>query len=153
MRSLLVFQTVVIGGLVLYSCSSEKHSGHVAAETAVGIDSFDGVTIIVKNYQEQKKFYKDVLSLPVESEYSDAIFFKIGNRKLGLFVKGHHKEGDTSLEGASKGISHFEFGVSAATAKRLDEKLKSSGFHAYRDNYKDADGNLFHFNIDGLVRY
>ena len=63
------------------------------------------------------------------------------------------QEGDASLEGASKGISHFEFGVSSETSELLSEKLKKVGFHAYRDVFKDADGNLFHFNLDGKVNY
>lgn len=150
-KYLLVVQSVLFAGFILYACAERPSSQ--ASETLMKIESFDGVTIIVKDYEAQKKFYRDILGLPVESEYSDAIFFKIGEKKLGLFAKGHHKEGDESLEGASKGISHFEFGVSSETAKELDEKLKKAGFHAYRDNYKDADGNLFHFNLDRKVNY
>lgn len=151
-KSLFALQTVIFAGFIFYACD-EKPADSVVAQKVMKINSLDGITIIVKDYAAQKKFYKDVLGLPVESEYSDAIFFKVGDRKLGLFAKGHHKEGDASLEGASKGISHFEFGVSAEDAKLLDEKLKTAGFHAYRDNYKDADGNLFHFNMDGKVNY
>ncbi|MGH9945607.1 MAG: VOC family protein [Pyrinomonadaceae bacterium] len=151
-KYLFIVQAVIFGAFILYACG-EKSASQVKEQQTMKINSFDGVTIIVKDYEAQKKFYRDVLGLPVESEYSDAIFFKIGDRKLSLFAKGHHKEGDASLEGASKGISHFEFGVSAETAKLLDEKLKNAGFHAYRDNYKDADGNLFHFNLDGKVNY
>ncbi len=151
-RYLLAAQTVLFAGFILYACG-DRAASQKNEQNAMKINSFDGVTIIVKDYEAQKKFYKDVLGLEVESEYSDAIFFKIGERKLGLFAKGHHKEGDESLEGASKGISHFEFGVSGETAKQLDEKLKKAGFHAYRDNYKDADGNLFHFNLDAKVNY
>lgn len=151
-RHLCVVQTILFAGFILYACGA-KSSSQASEQMAMKVNSFDGVTMIVKDYQAQKKFYKEVLGLPVESEYSDAIFFKIGERKLGLFAKGHHKEGDESLEGAQKGISHFEFGVSSETAKQMDEKLKKAGFHAYRDNYKDADGNLFHFNVDGKVNY
>lgn len=145
-------QMIVIVALIAHSCG-ENGPQHVNGQNTMRINSFDGITIIVKDLKAQKDFYKDVLGLEIESEYSDAVFFKIGDRKLGLFAKGHHKEGDESLEGASKGISHFEFGVSAESAKLFDEKLKKAGFHAYRDNYKDADGNLFHFNIDGTVNY
>jgi catechol 2,3-dioxygenase-like lactoylglutathione lyase family enzyme len=152
LRCLLTVQTVIFAGFILYACS-ERPSSLASERKDMKINSFDGVTIIVKDYEAQKKFYRDVLGLPVESEYSDAIFFKIGGNKLSLFAKGHHKEGDESLEGASKGISHFEFGVSSEAAKDLDEKLKKAGFHAYRDNYKDADGNLFHFNLDGKINY
>lgn len=151
-KYLLVAQTILFAGFILYACG-ERSASQVKENASMKINSFDGVTIIVKDYEAQKKFYKDTLGLEVESEYSDAIFFKIGERKLGLFAKGHHKEGDESLEGAAKGISHFEFGVSSETAKQLDEKLKKADFHAYRDNYKDADGNLFHFNLDGKVNY
>lgn len=151
-KFLFIAQSILFAGFILAACM-EKPVIQAEDMENMKINSFDGVTIIVKDLAAQKKFYKDVLGLEIESEYSDAVFFKIGDRKLGLFAKGHHREGDESLEGASKGISHFEFGVSAETAKLMDEKLKNAGFHAYRDNYKDADGNLFHFNIDGVVNY
>ena len=117
------------------------------------IKSFDGVILIVKDIEKQKKFYKDVLGLKLESDYGDAVFFKIGDTKLGLFTKEHHKEGTESLEGAKKGISHMEFGISNKDMKKVEKKLKDNGFYAYRDVFKDADGNLFHFNIDDEVKY
>lgn len=151
-KYLFVVQSVLFAGFILYACV-ERPASLATEQKDMKINSFDGVTIIVKDYQAQKKFYKDVLGLPVESEYSDAIFFKIGDKKLSLFAKGHHKEGDESLEGASKGISHFEFGVSSETSKLFMEKLTKAGFHAYRDVFKDADGNLFHFNLNGKINY
>ena len=151
-KYLLVVQTILFAGFIVYACG-EKSASQTKEQKEMKINSFDGVTIIVKDYQAQKKFYKDVLGLKVESEYSDAIFFKVGDKKFSLFAKGHHQEGDASLEGASKGISHFEFGVSGETGELLSEKLKKAGFHAYRDVFKDADGNLFHFNLDGKVDY
>jgi catechol 2,3-dioxygenase-like lactoylglutathione lyase family enzyme len=152
-KFLLIAQTILLAGFILYACGEKSSSQEIKERKEMKINSFDGVTIIVKDFEAQKKFYRDVLGLPVESEYSDAIFFKIGDKKLGLFAKGHHKEGDASLEGASKGISHFEFGVSGETSELLSEKLKKAGFHAYRDVFKDADGNLFHFNLDEKVNY
>ncbi len=151
-KYMLIGQTILFAGFVLYACS-ERPIMQADAQKAMKIHSLDGVTIIVKDYEAQKKFYRDVLGLPVKSEYSDAIFFKIGDKKLSLFAKGHHKEGDASLEGAAKGISHFEFGVTTETSKLFTEKLTKAGFHAYRDVFKDADGNLFHFNLDGKVDY
>jgi catechol 2,3-dioxygenase-like lactoylglutathione lyase family enzyme len=117
------------------------------------IKSFDGLTIIVKDIKKQRQFYEEVLGFEVESDYGDAVFFKIGNKKLGLFGKGHHKEGDKSLEGAAKGVSHFEFGIDSAAYGGIRAKLKEKGFHAYKDVFKDADGNLFHFNYDEKVNY
>lgn len=151
-KYLLVVQSVLFAGFISYACG-EGPGTRASEQTVMKINSFDGVTIIVKDYEAQKKFYRDLLGLPVESEYSDAIFFKIGDKKLSLFAKGHHKEGDDSLEGATKGISHFEFGVSSETSKLFTEKLTKAGFHAYRDVFKDADGNLFHFNLDGKINY
>jgi catechol 2,3-dioxygenase-like lactoylglutathione lyase family enzyme len=151
-KFLIVLQIILLAGFVLHA-SSERSASQTSEQKDMKINSFDGVTIIVKDYEAQKKFYRDVLGLAVESEYSDAIFFKIGENKFSLFAKGHHKEGDASLEGASKGISHFEFGISSETNKLLTEKLTKAGFHAYRDVFKDADGNLFHFNLDGKINY
>ncbi len=151
-RTAFLIQAVLFGAYIVATCGYTAN-GSVEELAMNKINSFDGITIIVKDLAAQKRFYNEVLGLEIESEYSDAVFFKIGDRKLGLFAKGHHKEGDESLEGAAKGISHFEFGISAETAKKFDEKLKKAGFHAYRDNYRDADGNLFHFNLDGTVNY
>lgn len=37
---------------------------------------------------------------------------------------------------------------SESDLKALDQRLKDAGFHAYKENFKDADGNLFHFNVE-----
>ena len=115
------------------------------------IKSLDGIVLIVKDIEKQKKFYRDILGLKIESDYGSAIFFRIGKQKLALFTKEHHPEGTKSLEGAKKGISHLEFGISKEDYVKIKEKLKKHGFQAYQDNYKDADGNLFHFNIDDKI--
>ena len=113
--------------------------------------SFDGLTLIVKDLDAQKEFYRDVLGLEIESDYGSAVFFRLGDKKLGLFAKGHHHAGDQSLEGAQKGISHLEFGIRREQYEELRERLIEQGFHAERDNFRDADGNLFHFNYDGHI--
>ncbi|GGA44123.1 hypothetical protein GCM10007416_16590 [Kroppenstedtia guangzhouensis] len=66
-------------------------------------------------------------------------------QKIALFAQGHHREGTQRLEGAAKGISHLEFTIDPQDAQAWDRRLKQAGFHAYRSNYEDADGNLFHF--------
>ena len=114
---------------------------------------FSGVNLIVKDIEKQKTFYRDILGLSIETDYGDAVFFNMGDIKLSLFSHEHHVEGDASLEGASKDISHLEFSVGSNDLQELSEKLADQGFHAYRDNYQDADGNLFHFNPDGNITY
>jgi catechol 2,3-dioxygenase-like lactoylglutathione lyase family enzyme len=148
-KFLFAIQTVFFAAFVFYACAEKSAS----EAKDMKINSFDGITIIVKDIAAQKKFYQNVLGLELESDYGDAVFFKIGDRKLGLFAKGHHKEGDESLEGAPKGISHLEFGISVEANEQLTKKLTDAGFHAYRDVFKDADGNLFHFNLDKKVNY
>lgn len=32
--------------------------------------------------------------------------------------------------------------------EKIGKKLKEKGFDAYRENYQNADGNLFHFNTE-----
>ena len=115
--------------------------------------TFDGLTLIVKDIEAQKAFYRDMLGLEIESDYGDAVFFRLGDKKLGLFARGHHPSGDVSLEGASKGISHLEFGIQRSQYEELRKRLTENGFHAERDNFKDADGNLFHFNYDGHINW
>jgi len=63
----------------------------VEKDKAMKINSFDGITIIVKDIKAQKKFYQETLGLELESDYGDAVFFKIGGNKLGIFAKAHHK--------------------------------------------------------------
>ncbi len=118
------------------------------------IESFDALILITKNFEEQKRFYRYIMGFEVLSDYGNAIFFKVGkNQKMGLFTQDHHPEGTKTLEGAKKGISHMEFGISSKNVKKMEKNLKEKGFHAYRDNFKDADGNLFHFNIDGDIKF
>jgi catechol 2,3-dioxygenase-like lactoylglutathione lyase family enzyme len=107
----------------------------------------DAVVLIVKDLAAQRHFYADVLGLPVTGDYGDAVFFDCGNQKLALFARTHHPEGSERLDGAAKGISHLEFRVAPGNEENLRQRLTESGFHAYRDNYCDADGNLFHFNV------
>jgi catechol 2,3-dioxygenase-like lactoylglutathione lyase family enzyme len=112
-----------------------------------GILGLDAVVIIVKDIQAQRHFYQDVLGLPLAGDYGDAVFFDCGKQKLALFAHSHHPEGTNRLEGAAKGISHLEFRIAAGDQERLRSRLTEAGFHAYRDNFSDADGNLFHFNL------
>lgn len=109
------------------------------------IRGLHAIVLIVKDLEKQKRFYRDVLGLPVEADYGDAVFFSCGAQKIALFDRSHHAEGTASLEGAPKGISHLEFSVAAGDEAALDRRLREAGFHAYRDCYRDADGNLFHF--------
>ena len=112
------------------------------------IKGLDAVILIVKDLAQQKEFYNNVLGLELEADYGDAVFFKCGKQKIALFAHSHHPEGTKSLDGAKKGISHLEFRISKSALKRMEKRLKEAGFHAYRENFKDADGNLFHFNIE-----
>ena len=47
----------------------------------------------------------------------------------------------------------MEFGISQENLDKVEKRLKEAGFHAYTDNYKDADGNLFHFNINNNILF
>lgn len=107
----------------------------------------DAVVLIVDDLQAQRRFYQDVLGLPLAGDYGDAVFFGCGNQKLALFARSHHPEGTKRLDGAAKGISHLEFRIAPGDEDKLRRRLTEAGFHAYRDNFCDADGNLFHFNL------
>lgn len=111
------------------------------------VQSLDAVVLIAKHLEVQRRFYADILGLPVVGDYGDAVFFDCGAQKLALFAHSHHPEGTERLEGASKGISHLEFGISREDYEAMKERLRSQGFHAYGENFCDADGNLFHFNV------
>lgn len=109
------------------------------------IKGLAAVVLIVKDPAAQKRFYTEQLGLEVEADYGDAIFLRCGEQKLALFAKSHHPEGTARLEGAPKGISHLEFLVSREDEEELSRRLTEAGFHTYRGNFQDADGNLFHF--------
>lgn len=107
----------------------------------------DAVVLIVKDLDAQKLFYRDVLQLDVAGDYGDAVFFRCGEQKLALFARGHHPRGDERLEGASKGISHLEFRIRASDYDKVRRSLTDGGYEVHRENFEDADGNLFHFNV------
>ncbi len=62
------------------------------------IRGLHAVVLIVKDLEEQKRFYRDVMGLEVEGDYGDAVFFRVGEQKIALFAQGHHREG-TQLSG------------------------------------------------------
>ncbi|MDO8555714.1 MAG: VOC family protein [Nanoarchaeota archaeon] len=111
------------------------------------INGLNAVILIVKDIKQQKRFYKDVLKLKIIEDYGNAIFFSLGKQTLGLFSKEHHPEGAKRLEGATKGLSHLEFTINKKDEAKIRKRLEAAGYHAYNDNYQDADGNLFHFVI------
>jgi len=112
------------------------------------VKGLDAVILIVKDFEKQKEFYEKALGLELEADYGDAAFFKCGKQKIALFAHSHHPEGTKHLEGAKKGISHLEFKVKKSDLQKIMKRLKDSGFHAYKETFQDADGNLFHFNVE-----
>lgn len=105
--------------------------------------------LVVDDLDAQRAFYRDVLGLTLRSDYGDAVFFEAGPTRLVLFARGHHPEADSRLGGAARGISHLEWAVPAAGYPPLRDRLTEVGHRAYRENFQDADGNLFHFVPDG----
>ena len=109
------------------------------------VSSIEGVILIANDFEGQCSFYLDVLGLELSARYSDAAFFKVGSQKLGIFARSHHREGTRRLGDANHGLSHLEFGIEKRVLEKMITRLKEQGAHAYRDNFADADGNLFHF--------
>lgn len=103
------------------------------------------VVLVVHDLQAQRHFYTEMLGFSVDADYGDAVFLSCGRQKLALFAHGHHPQADERLGGANHGISHFEFAIDQADESGFVERLTRAGFHAYRDSFQDADGNLFHF--------
>ena len=111
------------------------------------VRSLDAVILIANDFNKQRRFYKEVLGLEVIEEYSDAIFFAVGDQRLAIFAKSHHPEGTERLGKATHGISHLEFGIENKDVKEITEQLKSANAHVSGSDFEDADGNLFHFNF------
>lgn len=104
-----------------------------------------GVVLVTSELAAQRAFYRDVLGLPLRADYGSAAFFEAGATRLALFARGHHPEADERLRDASKGIGHLEFAIAEAAYPELRDQLTEAGHRAYRENFQDADGNLFHF--------
>jgi catechol-2,3-dioxygenase len=111
------------------------------------VQGINGIILIANDFEGQCRFYRDVLGLKVVACYADAAFFKVGAQTFGIFAKSHHPEGTERLGNADHGISHLEFSVSESAQAHLTGRLMEFGAHAYKDNFADADGNLFHFTL------
>jgi catechol 2,3-dioxygenase-like lactoylglutathione lyase family enzyme len=109
------------------------------------IHGLHAVVLFVKDLEKQKKFYRDVLGLEVTYESNQSAFLKCGEQMIALFTHENHPEGASRLEGAVKGISHLEFRIKRSDKEYWLKKLRDAGYHAYKDNFEDEDGNLFHF--------
>jgi catechol 2,3-dioxygenase-like lactoylglutathione lyase family enzyme len=112
-----------------------------------GVSGIHGVILIANDFEGQCRFYRDTLGLEMTAHYSDAAFFKAGNQTLGIFAQTHHPEGTKRLGGADHGISHLEFSIDKSLEQEFIDRLTEAGAHAYKDNFADADGNLFHFTF------
>jgi catechol 2,3-dioxygenase-like lactoylglutathione lyase family enzyme len=110
-------------------------------------ESLDAVVLISDKYKEQVAFYRDILGLKLVADYGDAVSFAIGDQKLTIFARSHHPEGTKRLNGARRGISHLEFGIGKNDIDAVMQRLKEAGAEVEDDNFEDADGNLFHFNL------
>lgn len=111
------------------------------------IQSLDAVVLIANDFRRQCEFYGNTLGLPATNTYEDAAFFSAGNQSLAVFAHSHHPEGTERLKGGSHGLSHIEFGIQRSDRASMIEHLHKLGAHAYGENFQDADGNLFHFNL------
>lgn len=111
------------------------------------VRGLDAVVLIARDFERQVAFYRDVLGLELEWSAHDAAFFRCGDQKLAVFAKSHHPQAVPRLDGARHGLSHLEFAVAGEDHAALVARLEAAGFHAYGDNFEDADGNLFHFNV------
>jgi catechol-2,3-dioxygenase len=109
------------------------------------VNGLHAVVLVVEDLEAQRRFYTEMLGLTEDANYGDAVFLSCGRQKLALFAHGHHRQADERLDGARHGISHLEFAIDRADEAALVERLTRAGFHAYRDSFQDADGNLFHF--------
>lgn len=111
------------------------------------IRSLDAVILLTSNFNSQLEFYRDTLGLTPSALYSDAAFLKAGGQTLGIFGATHHPEAAQRLGGGTHGLSHLEFGISGSDFAAFQQRLDQAGARAYRDNFQDWDGNLFHFNL------
>jgi catechol 2,3-dioxygenase-like lactoylglutathione lyase family enzyme len=109
------------------------------------VKALHAVVLVVRDLDAQRRFYTEMLGFKVDADYGDAVFLSCGSQKLALFAHGHHPQAEERLDGARHGISHFEFAIDGADEPAFVERLTTAGFHAYRDSFQDADGNLFHF--------
>ncbi len=102
---------------------------------------------IAKDFERQCAFYKSTLGLALKANDGTQHSLAPGDQSLAVFARSHHPQGTKRLQGAQHGLSHLEFGLNRRDHIALFGHLNRFGAQAYGENFQDADGILFHFNL------
>ena len=91
------------------------------AKTKIEVTGLDHVVLRVKDVQRSKRFYTEVLGLPVYRETETQCFVKCGGQLLALFER---KEGEMTPGGD---LDHIALDLAAGTYEDLKATLDDAG--------------------------
>jgi hypothetical protein len=102
-KFLIVLQIILFAGFVLQA-SSERSASQTSEQKNMKISSFDGVTIIVKDYEAQKKFYRGRSWATGGVGIFGRDLFQDQREQIQPFRKGHHKDDEGRIPCLPRGV-------------------------------------------------
>lgn len=117
------------------------------------ISGFSHVAIRVTDFQRARRFYVEVLGLPVALEFENVVLVKIGNALMGIRGDAPVIAGDT-FDPHRVGLDHVSFAVDTVEAlermkKALDKaQIRNDGVHD--EPALNAKGLVF-YDPDGIA--
>jgi len=91
------------------------------AKTTIQVTGLDHVVLHVRDLARSKRFYLDLLGLPVYRETETQCFVRCGDQLLALFER---KEGEIH---PGQGLDHIALDVAAITHEDLKATLEEAG--------------------------
>lgn len=90
-------------------------------KTRIQVTGLDHVVLHVRELDRSRRFYTEVLGMPIHHETATQCFVKCGNQLLALFER---KEGEIH---AGQGLDHIAIDVAEGTYESLKAGLDESG--------------------------
>lgn len=118
------------------------------------ISGFSHVAIRVTDFQRARRFYVDVLGLPVALDFENVVLVKIGNALMGIRGGAPETKRDDRFDPHRVGLDHVSFAVE--TVEQLERmkrdldaaKVPNDGIHD--EPALNAKGLVF-YDPDGIA--
>jgi catechol 2,3-dioxygenase-like lactoylglutathione lyase family enzyme len=118
------------------------------------VTGFSHVAIRVSDFARSRRFYVDVLGLPVLMEFEDAVIVKIGGSFMGVLGGAPETSRDVRFDPMRVGLDHVSLAVETVddlerTKHELDAaKVRNDGIHDEPE--LNAKGLVF-YDPDGIA--
>lgn len=118
------------------------------------ISGFSHVAIRVTDFQRARRFYVDILGLPVLMEFEGAVLVKVGNALMGILGGAPETKRVDRFDPHRVGLDHVSFAVESVellerTKRDLDAaKVPNDGIHDEPE--LNAKGLVF-YDPDGIA--